>query len=103
MQDYQNSFYMKLSYVPVIGLCSLFDQERNSNEELYFHSKQGLSLLISELFCSCCWTIPIIGKPLFLLLLAMFIGFHIKIIMEIKKGRRWKVPVIGHVAVLLEA
>jgi uncharacterized membrane protein len=93
---------MKLSYIPVLGLCSLFDPERSSNEELYFHSKQGLLLLIAELFCGCVWFIPVVGAWVFLFLLGLFVFFHLKTLHEMKKGKRWKVPIIGPLAILLE-
>jgi uncharacterized membrane protein len=87
-----------LSYL-VIGIIWFFaDETIRKNENVKFHVKQGLVLLILDIIIYLVVQIPIIGwiaRPV------LWIGFIILLIIGIinaAKGEQKELPLIGHLA-----
>ncbi len=82
-----------LSYIGVLVLVPLL--VKRDNPFVRWHAKQGLVVLIGIALSlmTAAW-VPALGNVLFLLLLlAAVVG-----LVQALLGRRWRIPIIGHIA-----
>jgi uncharacterized membrane protein len=94
-------FYAFLAYIPVVGLCSLFAVD-STEEVAYFHSKQGFLLCVCEFMIPMLGFIPVAGPWILLTTFGFFLFSHLKSVWELYHEKRWLIPGLGKVAVLLE-
>ncbi len=96
------SWNSALAYVPVIGICSLFSVKPQTASE-QFHARQGFVLFAVELFSSMVCFVPAVGWPLFFILIVGFAALHVKVLAEMRRGRRYRFLWLAGVVRLLES
>lgn len=99
--DRQFPWYCALAYVPVLGLCCLFSS-RQGDEEFLFHARQGFILFALEMFSTMILFVPKLGFWCFGLFSLLFACLHIRVLLEMRRGKRFKIPAVASLARLLE-
>ncbi|MBW7876371.1 MAG: hypothetical protein H3C47_10325 [Candidatus Cloacimonetes bacterium] len=96
------SWNSALAYIPVLGICSLFSVKQQTASE-QFHARQGFVLFSVELFSSMVCFVPVVGWPLFFILIFGFAFVHFKVLAEMRKGRRYRLLWLAGIVRLLES
>ncbi len=89
----RGKMYSMISYVWLLCLIPLLAEKKD--EDVRFHARQGLTLFIVEVGVSVLGIIPFLGGMIFKFGTFVCGLLSIAGIIQVLRGKKWKMPVIG--------
>jgi len=90
-----NKLWSILSYVPILCLIPLLQEE--TDPDLRLHARQGVVLMLLEILL-CILLIPDVTTILFSVGLLVCVVFAVVGAINASQGRYWRIPVISDIA-----